>query len=131
MNRLTNENQLKEQKISNLQADLKSVLQNRKKLNSIEETMLKLSGVNQIESSLNNQLDVNQNDQKPNLLKETSMNINSNNKSLKTTMKNTYNQLTQSDQQQSFQNSQKTKIEEIPQWYINLKMKNSGSNKQN
>lgn len=140
--RLINENELQENKIEELQSDLKSVLKNRKKLENIEEAITKISGVGN-SLNTNNQMDVNSLSSQQidtNKLKYNSIKINQsyNNNLCKNNvvdnpkplvvennsiLKDNYNKNIKDNSIDNSDIQNYSKIEEVPQWYINLKIK--------
>ena len=119
--RLLNENLLLEQKNEALQSDLKAVLINRKKLENIEDIILKFSGK---EHQTNNNINsYSSNFQDPqidkgqtyDLQKDKSMNFTS---AINPFNSNMMNQSTQS-----------IKETKAPQWYTNYMMKSNSLNK--
>lgn len=124
LTRAVNENQLQDQRVNMLQDDLKSVLLNRKKLESIEAVILKFSNIK--EGGVNNST------QKPLLMStETAAPFvgfeqQDVSKDKLLTLNQSKNMQTNGKkfQQVECKEQEQVSIEQIPQWYLNLKMKN-------
>ena len=105
--RITNENELQEQKITNLSSDLKSVLNNRKKLECIEEVMLKMSSIKDSNEMIDDQ------GQKVNLQSSIPIVMTKGSKLYEST-----------DNQKDVKSS-----EDYPKWYLTLQSKKNLNNK--
>ncbi len=104
-----NDKDLLEQKVDALQSDLKTLLLNRKKLENIEDLIVSYSGMKDLSNTNNNII--------YDSFKEKSYNMNSSNSM------NPFNKAMVNEQKVN-----KVEKDSTPNWYINLKNKNSKLN---